>query len=262
MTTDPTREIARAVDQLMTQVKHIADHLTPPAINVSPGAAVVSGRPADAPTTGDRCDVLAQTGARCTKQSGHWSSMRDDPHLFGAPDDTAIRDALLVLLSRAVRGVLTPDEGLLLRQHVEHLLRDRCAEDAHRRAEQAEAERDGAYRERAQLLAWLATAHPTVLAPAPDVDEDGWQILYLNAPCGQLSWHISPRDASLFTHVEHVPADDPRAQWDGHTTDEKYQRIRGAIETHLTAPADDTTRKSAVSGTGDGATSRARRMSA
>ncbi|RSO40139.1 hypothetical protein DMH15_16090 [Streptomyces sp. WAC 06725] len=30
-----------------------------------------------------------------------------------------------MLLSRAARGVLTPDEGPLLRQHVEHLLRDR-----------------------------------------------------------------------------------------------------------------------------------------
>ncbi|MEV5592200.1 hypothetical protein [Streptomyces sp. NPDC052496] len=210
MPTDPVHEIARAVDQLMTQVKHIADHLAPPVINVSPDTAVVTGPHADAPTTRDRCD---------------------------APDDTATRDALLVLLSRAARGVLTPDEGLLLRQHVEHLLRDRCAEDAHHHAEQAKAERDGAYRERAQLLAWLATAHPAVLAPAPDVDEPGWQILYLDAPCGQLSWHIAPRDAELFGHVERVPADDPRAQWDEHTTEEKYQRIRAAISTAATHPA-------------------------
>ncbi|MEU7597314.1 hypothetical protein AB0B79_30420 [Streptomyces sp. NPDC039022] len=125
MPTDPVHEIARAVDQLMTQVKHIADHLTPPVINVSPAAAVVSGRPADAPTRRDRCDVLAQTGARCTKQAGHWSPLRDDPHLFKEPDDTALRDTLLVLLSRAARGVLTSDEGPLLRQHVECLLRDR-----------------------------------------------------------------------------------------------------------------------------------------
>jgi hypothetical protein len=96
----------------------------------------------------------------------------------------------------------------------------------HARAEQAAAERDGAYRERAQLLAWLATAHPAVLAPAPDVDEPGWQILYLNADGQQLSWHIHPRDAELYGNVEQVRADDPRAQWDGHTTAEKYQRIR------------------------------------
>lgn len=91
------------------------------------------------------------------------------------------------------------------------------------------AERDGAYRERAQLLAWLATTHPAVIASAPDVDEDGWLILYLTADSQQLSWHISPRDVDLFDHVDRVAASDPRAQWDGHTTAEKYQRIRDAI---------------------------------
>lgn len=92
-----------------------------------------------------------------------------------------------------------------------------------------EAERDGAYRERAQLLAWLAAQHPAVLAPAPDVDDAGWQILYLTAAGQQLTWHIHPRDADLYRHVEQVPTDDPRAQWDGHTTPEKYQRIAALI---------------------------------
>lgn len=89
----------------------------------------------------------------------------------------------------------------------------------------AEQERDGAYRERAQLGALLAALFPAVLAPAPDVDEAGWQILYLTLPTGQASWHIHPRDAELYGHVEHVGSEDPRAQWDGHTTPEKYQRI-------------------------------------
>lgn len=86
-------------------------------------------------------------------------------------------------------------------------------------------ERDGAYRERAQLLALLAALHPSVIAPAPDVDEDGWQILYLRIGGKQASWHIAPRDTELYAHVEHVPADDRRAQWDGHTTEQKYAHI-------------------------------------
>ncbi|WP_405956096.1 hypothetical protein [Streptomyces phaeochromogenes] len=86
-------------------------------------------------------------------------------------------------------------------------------------------ERDGAYRERAQLLALLASLQPSVIAPAPDVDEDGWQILYLWIGGKQASWHIAPRDAELYAHVEHVPADDRRAQWDGHTTEQKYDHI-------------------------------------
>lgn len=104
---------------------------------------------------------------------------------------------------------------------------------------------DGAYRERAQLLALLAALHPSVIAPAPDIeDEDGWQILYLRIGGKQASWHIAPRDAELLAHVEHVPADDRRARWDGHTTEEKYAHIsrhaarlyaeaRVRAETHL-----------------------------
>jgi DNA-binding CsgD family transcriptional regulator len=106
------------------------------------------------------------------------------------------------------------------------------------RAEQAEAARDGAYRERAQLTAWLATIHPAVITPAPDVDDPGWQILYLTAGGRQLSWHIAPRDADLFTHVEHVGPDDPRAQWDGHTTEQKYQAIRSMTFGDLCGPSE------------------------
>lgn len=91
------------------------------------------------------------------------------------------------------------------------------------------AERDGAYRERAQLLAWLAALNPAVRTPATDITtEPGWQILYINPTTGgQMSWHISPRDVELFEHVEYTPAGagDERAMWDGHTTPVKYERI-------------------------------------
>ncbi|MGW3428915.1 hypothetical protein ACWDHW_13305 [Streptomyces melanosporofaciens] len=92
----------------------------------------------------------------------------------------------------------------------------------------AEAERDQAYAERAALLAWISALHPAnaVITTAPDVDEPGWQLLYLLVSGWQMSWHIHPRDAQLFAHVEHVPADDPRAQWDGHSTAQKYERIQ------------------------------------
>ncbi|MCQ6250885.1 hypothetical protein [Streptomyces malaysiensis] len=95
-------------------------------------------------------------------------------------------------------------------------------------AEQAEAERDQAYAERAALLAWISALHPAnaVITPADDIDEPGWQLLYLLISGWQMSWHIAPRDTELFGHVEHVAPGDPRAQWDGHSTTEKYERIR------------------------------------
>lgn len=89
-----------------------------------------------------------------------------------------------------------------------------------------EQQLDAAYRERAHLVAWLAAVYPSVITPAPDVDEPGWQIVYLAVWGRQMSWHISPRDADLFAHVERVEPGDLRAQWDGHTTDQKYDRIR------------------------------------
>ena len=87
-------------------------------------------------------------------------------------------------------------------------------------------ERDGAYRERAHLVALLAAmTDDAVITYAPDTDEPGWQIVYLTIGGRQCSWHIAPRDADLFQHVERVGALDVRALWDGHTTEEKYAHI-------------------------------------
>lgn len=61
-------------------------------------------------------------------------------------------------------------------------------------------------------------------------------MLYITVGVRQLSWHIHPRDADLYRHVEHVPADDPRAQWDGHTTAEKYEAIREMTFGELRGP--------------------------
>lgn len=95
-------------------------------------------------------------------------------------------------------------------------------------AKEREAERDGAYRERAHLVALLVALTPgAVITYATDIEEPGWQIVYLNIGGRQASWHISPRDADLFEHVERVENDDPRGHWDGHTTEEKYAAIVG-----------------------------------
>ncbi|OKI04944.1 hypothetical protein A6A06_09635 [Streptomyces sp. CB02923] len=104
MPTDPAREIVRAVDRLTTQVRRLADHLTTPVT--------------DEPTTASAAP--RQPNAARTGRSTH-----GEQHYRIGDDGAACRDALLVLLSRAARGVLTPDEGPLLRQHVEHLLHDR-----------------------------------------------------------------------------------------------------------------------------------------
>lgn len=91
---------------------------------------------------------------------------------------------------------------------------------AQRRAEKAEAERDGAYRERAQLVALLAALYPATLA-YNDPTAPEWAVVYVDLPTGQASWHVAPADVELFAHVHR----DDSHEWDGHTTEEKYQRI-------------------------------------
>lgn len=90
MPTDPARRLERAVVDLTTQVRRIADTMTTPTD--------------DAPTTGDD----------------------RSPEPFGYEH----RDTLGILLSRMSRGVLLTDERPLLREHVEHLLADRDRLDA------------------------------------------------------------------------------------------------------------------------------------
>jgi len=83
---------------------------------------------------------------------------------------------------------------------------------------------DAVYRERAHLVAHLASLYPSVLVEsAPDAPD--WAIVYVDLPTGQASWHIATRDLPLFAGVQVVPADDPRAVWDQHSTAEKYRRV-------------------------------------
>ncbi|MFF2964274.1 coiled-coil domain-containing protein [Streptomyces sp. NPDC057963] len=83
------------------------------------------------------------------------------------------------------------------------------------------------YRERAHLVAHLAALHPSHIGCTDPCSPD-WPIVIIETPAGQMSWHIWLRDMDLFVHV---PPTNPRSStWDGHTTDEKYQRLRDLTE--------------------------------
>jgi uncharacterized protein (DUF433 family) len=80
------------------------------------------------------------------------------------------------------------------------------------------------YRERARLVAVLASLFPSVWAYS-DPAAPEWPVVYVHTPKGQCSWHLSQDDLDLFGHVPQVPADDARARWNGHSTEEKYRRL-------------------------------------
>ena len=100
---------------------------------------------------------------------------------------------------------------------------------------QARAERDVAFTERARLLAWAAStrevadavvAPSTQAAPLGSAEGDPTWFLYLYIDGYQWGWQIHPGDLDLFDEVRRVPADSPRAKWDGHTVAQKYQQMK------------------------------------
>lgn len=98
-----------------------------------------------------------------------------------------------------------------------------------RAIESTEEERNKAYNERNRLVAYLASVYPSCLERHPEEEEweNDWRwIVFIHHPSGQLSWHIHDSELPLF---DHVPRGMGNVKWDGHTTEEKYQRLATAI---------------------------------
>ncbi len=78
-----------------------------------------------------------------------------------------------------------------------------------------------AFDERNQLVALLSKMYPSHLA----VDTSGTysleDVVYIQLPTGQVSWHITKNQLPLFEHLH--TAEHP---WDGHSHKEKWERVR------------------------------------
>jgi hypothetical protein len=84
----------------------------------------------------------------------------------------------------------------------------------------AQKSKDVAYTERNKLVAFLARLYPSGRSRT---EIDGWdpewhQVVYIDTPRGQLSWHYHDKDAELFDGLPEYRG----TGWDGHTTAEKY----------------------------------------
>lgn len=111
-----------------------------------------------------------------------------------------------------------------------------------RTARETEA-KDGAYRERNQLVAVLTKIWPSHIAFDPNFDEDDeWRItVCIHTPAGQATWHINTSELPLFDHLTKPRpglGPMPCPGWDGHTTGEKYERLAriGAEPNHDFGP--------------------------
>lgn len=83
---------------------------------------------------------------------------------------------------------------------------------------------DQAYWERNQLVRHLTFIYPSHVGIDPDAESPEWAyVVYVMSPEGQLSWHVHSSEINRdFCHLKISP----QMVWDGHTTSEKYERLR------------------------------------
>ena len=81
------------------------------------------------------------------------------------------------------------------------------------------------YEERSRVVAALSKLFPSCLGKHDpndkEWDQDWLNIVYIDLPAGQVSWHIADDHKYLFKHLEY----DNSVISDGHTTEEKYKRL-------------------------------------
>jgi hypothetical protein len=101
--------------------------------------------------------------------------------------------------------------------------------------EEQRAAKDGAYAERNQVVAllarmalalgWRAGLRGHEPDPDPTWDDDWTNVVAIDLPTGQVTWHYHDSDRPLFASLPPYPA-----AWDGHDTPEKYRRVNAALK--------------------------------
>lgn len=96
---------------------------------------------------------------------------------------------------------------------------------------QLEDSKNTAYDERNNLVAFLSRLYPSHLAKHPEEDktwENDWRwIVCVHSPAGQMTWHIHDTHLEKFAHLADNALERGNLNdWDGHTTAEKYERLK------------------------------------
>lgn len=78
------------------------------------------------------------------------------------------------------------------------------------------------YIERNRLVALLSKIFPSCLG-IDEKAEEGWKhVVYIELPTGQCSWHVPDFILHWYKHLEISDT----VEYDGHTTEEKYERVK------------------------------------
>lgn len=143
---------------------------------------------------------------------------------FGRGGVVADLMALQAALQRLSKALHNPN---FTGPDVEVQMINAAAERIEREARLPEVDRlrrvkDLAYEERNRVVALLASMFPsgTRRTAIPGWEAEWHGAVYIDLPSGQVSWHYHDDHHWLFAHL-------PAYQnvWDGHTTEEKYQRV-------------------------------------
>ena len=99
--------------------------------------------------------------------------------------------------------------------------------EARLRIEALETIRDHAYRERNHLAAFLSHLYPAGIEvfDNPELSQEWFGCVYVDLPTGQVSWHYNEHESHLFSHLKTY-----NKKWDGHSSDEKYDRLMRAAK--------------------------------
>lgn len=90
------------------------------------------------------------------------------------------------------------------------------------------SECDNAYTERARLISHLSKCYPSYKAIDKNPSFHTYNtVIYVESDNGQMSWHVSDKDVHLFEHLDDI---EEHAVYDGHTTEEKYERLAQCAE--------------------------------
>lgn len=107
-------------------------------------------------------------------------------------------------------------------------IKDRVLRALEPKLDELRERKDVAYVERARCVALLASLaidngwRAGTLKTAIEGWHEEWHgCVYIDLPCGQVSWHYHDSHKVYFDHLPPYPG-----TWDGHDTDEKYRRVR------------------------------------
>lgn len=138
----------------------------------------------------------------------------------GWEDKFQIRTVLKYLEENGYNHALVTQDGILM------------SDGAMTEYEAALVQKDAAYAERNKCVALVARMAIAMGLAAglgrheesdQSWDDDWRNIVFINLPSGQVSWHIHDSDLPMFEFLGQYDG-----QWDGHTTEEKYSRVLAA----------------------------------